>query len=138
MKKLNKKGTSMQVVDMTKGSPIRLILGFAVPMFIGNIFQQFYTMTDTMVVGHSLGDNAIAAIGATSALYSLIFRIAFGMNNGYGIVVSRCFGTHNEKELRQSVAGMITYNTVVTLILTAIALVFLSRLICTSSFYARV
>ena len=82
MKKLNKKGTSMQVVDMTKGSPIRLILGFAVPMFIGNIFQQFYTMTDTMVVGHSLGDNAIAAIGATSALYSLIFRIAFGMNNG--------------------------------------------------------
>lgn len=51
MKKLNKKGTSMQVVDMTKGSPIRLILAFAVPMFIGNIFQQFYTMTDTMVVG---------------------------------------------------------------------------------------
>lgn len=129
MKKLNKKETSMQVVDMTKGSPVRLILGFAVPMFIGNIFQQFYTMADTMVVGHSLGDNAIAAIGATSALYSLIFRIAFGMNNGYGIVVSRCFGTHNEKELRQSVAGMITYNTVVTLLLTAIALVFLRPLL---------
>ena len=50
MKKLNKKETSMQVVDMTKGSPVRLILGFAVPMFIGNIFQQFYTMADTMVV----------------------------------------------------------------------------------------
>lgn len=129
MKKLNKKETSMQVVDMTQGSPISLILGFAVPMFIGNIFQQFYTMADTMVVGHSLGDNAIAAIGATSALYSLIFRIAFGMNNGYGIVVSRCFGTHNEKKLRQSVAGMLTYNTGVTLILTVIALAFLRPLL---------
>ena len=119
----------MQVVDMTKGSPVHLILNFAVPMFIGNIFQQFYTMADTMVVGHSLGDGAIAAIGATSALYSLIFRIAFGMNNGYGIVVTRCFGSHDERKLRQSIAGMAALNLAVTLFLTALALVFLRPLL---------
>lgn len=129
MKKIKNKEDSMQVVDMTTGNTLRLILAFAVPMFIGNIFQQFYTMADTMVVGHSLGDGAIAAIGATSALYSLIFRIAFGMNNGYGIVVTRCFGTHDERKLRQSIAGMAQLNLAVTLFLTALALLFLRPLL---------
>ncbi|MCM1135421.1 MAG: MATE family efflux transporter [Clostridium sp.] len=124
-----KKKTAMRVVDMTEGSPLKLILAFCVPIFIGNIFQQFYTMADTMVVGHSLGDSAIAAIGATSALYSLIFRIAFGMNNGYGIVVTRSFGSHDERKLRQSIAGMVALNLAVTLFLTALALIFLRPLL---------
>ena len=52
----------MLVRDMTSGDPIRLILSFAIPLFIGNIFQQFYNMVDTMVVGYTLGDRAISAI----------------------------------------------------------------------------
>lgn len=63
-----KKAAPMLVRDMTSGDPIRLILSFAIPLFIGNIFQQFYNMVDTMVVGYTLGDSAISAIGATSSL----------------------------------------------------------------------
>ncbi len=101
---------AMRVRDMTEGDSIRLILAFAVPLFIGNIFQQFYTMVDTMVVGHSLGDSAIAAVGATSSLYNLLVNLAIGMNSGYGIVVTRHFGAHDQEGLRRSIAGMMVLN----------------------------
>lgn len=123
------KKEDMQVLDMTTGSPLKLIFGFAVPMFIGNIFQQLYAMVDTIVVGHNLGDGSIAAIGASVALYSFILHIAFGMNNGYGIVVTRCFGSHNEKELRCSIAGMMVLNVGVTLGITAVSMAFLRPLL---------
>ena len=86
---------AMRVQDMTEGNPIQLILRFAIPLFIGNIFQQIYTMVDTMVVGHSMGDAAIAAVGATSSLYGLLVNFASGMNSGYGIVVTRHFGARD-------------------------------------------
>ncbi|NBJ93133.1 MATE family efflux transporter [Parablautia muri] len=129
MNKKCKNKKDMQVVDMTMGRPLRLIFRFAVPMFIGNIFQQLYAMVDTIVVGHNLGDGSIAAIGASVALYSFLLHIAFGMNNGYGIVVSRCFGSHNEKELKSSIAGMMTLNVGVTLGITLISLLFLRPLL---------
>ena len=66
------------VLDMTKGNAVRMILTFAIPLFIGNIFQQVYSMVDTMVAGYCLGDQAIAAIGATSSLYGLIIDLAWG------------------------------------------------------------
>ena len=74
------------VSDMTTGSPIRLLLGFAAPLFVGNLFQQLYSAVDTMIAGYNLGDTAVAAIGATSALYSLLVNLAAGLNSGYGIV----------------------------------------------------
>ena len=61
---------------MTEGNPVRIIMTFAVPLFIGNIFQQVYSMVDTMIAGHFLGDGAIAAIGATSVIYSLLMNLA--------------------------------------------------------------
>ena len=63
---------SAPISDMTRGEPVRLILAFAIPIFIGNIFQQIYNMVDTMVAGYFLGDSAIAAIGATSSLRPLV------------------------------------------------------------------
>lgn len=119
---------SSRVSDMTKGEPVKLILAFAIPLFIGNIFQQIYSMVDTMVAGYFLGDSAIAAIGATSSLYSLLLNLAIGMNNGYAIVVTQCFGAHDEKRLRQSVAGMILLNAAVTLTVTLFSLAFLEQL----------
>ena len=68
--------------DMTTGNPIRLILSFAAPLFIGNIFQEIYTMVDTMEMGYFVGDDAISAIGATSALYSLLMNLAISMSSG--------------------------------------------------------
>ena len=126
---LKKSGNAMRVQDMTQGSPMRLILSFAVPLFIGNIFQQFYIVADTMVVGRGLGDSAIAAIGATSALYNLLIDFAWGINSGCGIVVTQRFGAHDEKKLRQSIAGMIVLDTAVTAGLTLISLLFMGPLL---------
>ena len=69
-----------RVLDMTQGNPVRLILAFAIPLFIGNIVQQVYSMVDTMVAGYCLGDTAIVAIGATGSLYNLIVSLAWGLN----------------------------------------------------------
>ena len=113
---------------MTQGEPVRLILAFAIPLFVGNIFQQIYSMVDTMVAGYFLGDNAIAAIGATSSLYFLLLNLAIGMNNGYAIVVTQAFGAHDEKRLRQSIAGMMVLNAAVTVMVTVVSLAFLRPL----------
>lgn len=127
MKDLNKK-QMMKVTDMTEGNSVRLILAFAVPLFIGNIFQQIYSMADTMVAGYNLGDGAIAAIGATSSLYGLLINLAVGLNNGCAIVVTQCFGAHDEKKLRESIAGMIELDIMAAVILTAVSLLFLKPL----------
>ena len=87
--------------DMTTGRPVRLILEFAIPLFIGNIFQQIYSIVDTMIAGYNLGDNAIAAIGATSSLYSLMINFASGLNSGYGIVLSRAFGAKDQEGFKR-------------------------------------
>ena len=119
---------SVHVRDMTQGSPIRLILSFAVPLFIGNIFQQFYSMVHTMVVGYHLGDTGIAAIGATASLYSLLINFANGLNNGYGIIVTQRFGAHDRKNMKQAIAGMMILDLCICLFLTAATLVFLRTL----------
>lgn len=119
---------AMRVRDMTQGDPIPLILAFAVPMFIGNIFQQLYSMADTMVVGYHLGETGIAAIGATAALYSLLINFANGLNNGYGIVVTQRFGAGDIPKIRQAIAGMMLLDLAVSLSLTVLALIFLRPL----------
>lgn len=118
----------MRTKDMTQGGPLGLILTFAVPVLIGNLFQQVYSMVDTMVVGHHLGDAAIAAIGATSTLYSLILYFACGLNNGYSIVVTQRFGAHNDTEMKQAVAGMLLLDASVSVVLTVLSLLFLRPL----------
>lgn len=123
-----KEKTTMRIQDMTSGNPLKLILTFALPLFIGNIFQQVYSMVDTMVVGYKLGDPAIAAIGATSSLYMLIINFAIGLNNGFGIVVSQRFGAHREKDVQQAIAGMFLLNTGIIIVLTVVSTAFLRPL----------
>ena len=110
------------IQDMTQGSPMKMILWFAVPLFIGNIFQQVYSIIDTMVAGHYLGSSAVAAIGATSSIYSLIIGFLSGLNSGYGIVIARAFGAHKEKELHQSIAAMLVLNLGVSVLFTVVCL----------------
>lgn len=120
--------STMPIMDMTLGKPARLILTFAIPLFIGNVFQQVYSIVDTMVAGYTLGDGAIAAIGVTSSLYGLLIDFASGLNSGCAIVVTQYFGAHDEKKLRSSIAGMIELDAGVTLILTILSLAFLRPL----------
>lgn len=111
-----------RVTDMTTGEPIRLILMFTIPLLIGDIFQQMYTMADTMVVGHALGDSAIAAIGGVQPLYNLIVYFSIGLNEGYQIILTQKFGAHNDKEFKQALAGMLMLSVVVTVGMTVLAL----------------
>ena len=119
---------SRKVLDMTQGKPVRMILAFAIPLFIGNIFQQVYSMVDTMVAGYCLGDLAIAAIGATSALYSLIISMSVGLNSGFAVVVTQSFGAHDEGKLRKAIGGMMVLDAAITVLLTVLSLVFLPAL----------
>lgn len=119
---------SMRIQDMTVGNPLKLILTFAIPIFIGNIFQQVYSMIDTMVVGYTLGDAAISAIGASSSLYSLLINVAIGMNSGFSIITTQSFGAHDEKRLRSSIAGTVILNTIITSVVMILSLAFLRPL----------
>lgn len=127
MSKIQKRH-AMRVNDMTQGNPIKLIIAFAIPLFVGNIFQQIYNMVDTMVVGYGLGDQAIASIGATTTLYNLVVNFAWALNSGYGIVVTQRFGAGDEKTMKKAIAGMIELDIAVTVILSLLALVFLRPL----------
>ncbi len=117
-----------RVLDMTEGNPVKLILSFAIPLFIGNIFQQVYSVVDTMVAGWCLGDRAIAAIGATGSLYGLIINLAWGLNSGFSVVITQSFGAKNNGRLRRAIAGAFVLDLGITAVLTALSLVFLCPL----------
>ena len=93
-----------KVKNMTSGSPGKLILTFAIPLMLGNIFQQFYTMVDTMVVGQVVGVEALAALGATDWLVWLVLGVATGMTQGFSILVSQYYGAREWEKLKKSVA----------------------------------
>lgn len=112
------------VLDMTKGSPVRLLLRFTLPLFLGNLFQQLYNLADTAIAGHLLGDSALSQIGATAALYSLITNTAFGLNNGFALTVSRCFGAGERREMKRSVCWMAVLSAFSAVCLTAGFLIF--------------
>ena len=95
------------VQDMTEGKEMSLLVRFSMPMLIGNIFQQFYNMVDSIIVGNYEGANALAAVGATSSLNFLFFSLCNGMSMGIGIMISQYFGAKNEVYLRKAIANTI-------------------------------
>ena len=88
------------IKDMTEGRPLRLIVSFALPLMVGNIFQQLYTVVDTMVVGKALGVDALAALGATDWLYWMLLGMIQGVTQGFGILMAREFGAKRFESLR--------------------------------------
>lgn len=88
---------------MTEGSPAKLLLRFTIPMLIGNLFQQFYNMVDSIVVGRFVGSNALAAVGATGSLNFLFFAMSFGIAAGVGVVVSQYFGAERMDMVEKSI-----------------------------------
>lgn len=107
-----------RVLDMTEGKPAQLLLEFSIPLFLGNLLQQFYNLADTAIAGHMLGDEALEQIGATAALYSLITNFAFGMNNGLALTVSRYFGAGKKEKMKQAVCWMFNLSAVFSILLT--------------------
>lgn len=89
--------------NMTEGSPMKLILGFSIPMLFGMLFQQFYNLVDTMIVGKTLGVDALAGVGATSSINFMIIGFCMGVCNGFAIPVAQQFGAGKYSELRKYV-----------------------------------
>ena len=84
--------------SLTEGSIAKGLLFFVIPLFFSNLFQQLYNTIDTLLVGHFLGDNALAAMGATAAIFELIVQFSNGCGTGFSIVTARYFGSKNEDE----------------------------------------
>lgn len=105
--------------SMTAGSPAKLILLFALPLFIGNLFQQVYNMADAFIVGRMLGVNALAAVGCTGSLTFLIIGFAQGLSAGFSILTAQRFGAGEMDGVRQSYAASLVLGGVISLVLMA-------------------
>lgn len=110
---------SSKVQDMTSGSPARLIMLFAIPLMLGNIFQQLYTMVDTIVVGQIVGVQALAALGAVEWVMWLVLGVASGMTQGFSILIAQYYGAREIKDLKKALA----HSYILTAILAAAVLV---------------
>ena len=110
--------------DMTSGSPAKLIFGFAIPMFLGLLFQQFYSMVDTLIVGKFLGVNPLAGVGSTTSLNFMVLGFCMGVCNGFAIPVAQMFGAREEGRLRRYVTNgawlCIAFSIVMTLVVVAV------------------
>ena len=108
--------------DLTKGNIIKLLLAFSIPLLIGNVFQQLYNVVDTKVVGELLGEDALAAIGASGPVFNLIISALNGICSGFGIVISKHYGAKAMDRMRQAVANAILLAFVITVIVTILSL----------------
>lgn len=98
---------NQRVCDMTAGNETSLLLRFSLPMLVGNIFQQFYNMVDSIVVGNYVGKNALAAVGMTSSLTFLFFCLCNGFATGAGVLMSQYFGMKNEKRVKDVIGNSV-------------------------------
>ena len=85
---------------MTSGNEVKLLLGFALPMFIGNTFQQFYNMADSIIVGRYIGSNALGAVGSVGNLTFLFFSLCMGLGSGIGILIAQFFGAGKDYSVK--------------------------------------
>ena len=92
---------------MTEDSETGHIISFALPLLGGNLLQQTYNIVDTIIVGHFLGDNALAAVGATGSITYLFYALCIGLSIGAGVIISQLFGAGDMKKMRQQVKGSI-------------------------------
>lgn len=96
---------SNQTVDMTRGNITRLLIQFAIPMLIGNLFQQAYNLGDSMIVGQFLGSDALAAVGATGSVTFLFFSICNGIGSGCSVVAAQCYGSGDEAQTKRAISN---------------------------------
>ena len=106
--------------DLTKGAPLKIMLLFSVPLLVGNIFQQFYNIADIIIVGRTLGMNALAAVGAVAPLFFLIMFIIVGMTNGFSVITGQRFGAKDYEGVRRSVTMSTILSSFLTLAFTVV------------------
>ena len=115
--------------DLTKGNITKLLFAFAIPVLIGCILQLTYSLVDTRIVGSALGENALAAVGATSSLSSLLIGFLQGLTNGFAVIAAQFFGAQDFKGLKRCVAASLSLGCAIAVFITAAALIFLHPLL---------
>ena len=111
--------------DMTTGNPMNIIFNFTLPIFIGNVFQQFYNMADAVIVGKFVGNKALAAVGSTGTIMFLIYGFVVGMTAGFTVLTAQKFGAGDMPAMRRTVAGASFLSLLVGLVLTAAFMAFM-------------
>ncbi len=106
--------------DMTQGPPWKRILEFSVPMLLGNLAQQLYNTADSIIVGHYVGDNALAAVGSASPILNLLLALFVGIATGAGIVVSQSYGAKDREGLTKSIGNCMALSVVASVIIMVI------------------
>ena len=115
-------------ITMTEGSIPRLLITFAIPLLLGNIFQQFYNMVDTWVVGNYVSNEAFSAVGTVGPVINMLIGLFLGLSSGAGVVISQFFGAGREERVRDTVHTAIIMTFVLAVIMT-IARLFLKPLL---------
>ena len=110
--------------SMTEGNPVKCMLAFAVPMILGNLFQQFYNLADSMIVGKLVGQDALAAVGVSTAITMLFVMVAIGTGIGCSVVISQLFGAGKIKEMKTAISTALTSIMAFSLLLSVIGRVF--------------
>jgi len=125
---MNKK-TEQKSLTMTEGSIWKNLLLFALPLMIGNIFQQLYNTVDSIVVGNYVGKEALAAVGSTDSVINTFIGFFAGMATGAGVVISQYYGAQNEKEVKKAVHTTIALTFAMSILCTICALLFVPFLL---------
>ncbi len=107
--------------DLTVGKPLKSIILFMLPIMIGNIFQQLYSMVDTIIVGQTISNQALAGVGVTNSMSLLIIGFVQGLTSGFSVKTSQCFGARDEEGVKKSLAASLALSTVISIVLTFVA-----------------
>lgn len=110
--------------DMTVGSPFKLLLKFSIPLIFGNIFQQFYSTVDAIIVGRFLGKESLAAVGSTGSICFLIIGFCLGLCSGFAIPVAQSFGAKNFEDMRRYIGNTVWLSIGASVLFTLVTVVF--------------
>lgn len=117
------------IKDLTQGSPLKVIVSFSIPMILGNFFQLFYNIADSVIVGRFVGANALAAVGSSFTFMVFITSIVTGLCMGAGIVFSNFFGARKYEDLKSSISTSFVFISICSIIITLLSLVFIDEII---------
>lgn len=119
----------MKAIDMTSGSPTKKIMMFSIPILLGNIFQQIYSLSDTFVVGRFLGNEALAAVGSSTAIIVLINSIIIGLCMGASVLFAEYFASKNHTKLAKAISTSSIFVVLFSLFISLLLIIFLNPIL---------
>lgn len=115
--------------NLTVGKPLRVILLFALPLYIGQMFQLCYSLIDTRMIGSFLGESSLGAVGATTSLSDMLIEFLNGIIAGFGIIISTCYGAKDEEKLKKSIGGTVVLGVAAAVVISIVSLLFLPQIL---------